>query len=260
MIVINLMVSKIWEDASDLIEGVDRKAVAVGVGAAAGLAVSYLVFRRVTQSKPVSPVRADHNLVKEQENVDDFIFKRQQEIQALQNAAAGTKTIYFDTNDTMYTEEEVKGRRIAGLTKMVVRVPEAERKRYQEVRGKQTQQRLVDFLGQIQSSKSEFYYKGRRHHDQTKNLLRRDKAKSVRHGSQFSTSSGNSNNPRLEPRHFKNKEGAVWLNMFETISQNYCMSKPPRHERVGRLTPPRQNSVSNREFQMDMSLIPEERE
>jgi len=28
---------------------------------------------------------------------------------------------------------------------------------------------------------------------------------------------------RLQPRHFKNKEGAVWLNMFESLSQNYCL-------------------------------------
>lgn len=30
---------------------------------------------------------------------------------------------------------------------------------------------------------------------------------------------------KLEPRHFKSKEGTVWLNMFESISNNYCLSK-----------------------------------
>ena len=32
----------------------------------------------------------------------------------------------------------------------------------------------------------------------------------------------------MEARHFKNKEGAVWMNMFETISSNYCLRKADR--------------------------------
>lgn len=64
------------------------------------------------------------------------------------------------------------------------------------------------------------------------------KAMSQRHrlgmGSYLSTSSGGdlrslgvASNPtfRLEPRHFKSKEGMVWLNMFETISNNYCLAR-----------------------------------
>jgi hypothetical protein len=31
-----------------------------------------------------------------------------QQIQAIKNAANGTKIIYFDSNDNMYTEEEVQ--------------------------------------------------------------------------------------------------------------------------------------------------------
>ena len=45
----------------------------------------------------------------------------------MQNAATGTKTIYFDNNDNMYTEEEVLSQQISKkrhLTKMKVRVPE----------------------------------------------------------------------------------------------------------------------------------------
>jgi len=45
----------------------------------------------------------------------------------LRNAATGTKTIYFDSNDNMYTEEEVFSGNIKkkrNLTKMKVRVPE----------------------------------------------------------------------------------------------------------------------------------------
>jgi hypothetical protein len=44
-------------------------------------------------------------------------------------------------------------------------------------------------------------------------------------GSDFTTSSNtvrSLNRIKLEPRHFKSKEGTVWLNMFETISNNYC--------------------------------------
>ena len=44
-------------------------------------------------------------------------------------------------------------------------------------------------------------------------------------GSEITTSSGTHsvNRIKLEPRHFKSKEGTVWLNMFETISNNYCL-------------------------------------
>ena len=54
----------------------------------------------------------------------------------MQNAAHGTKTIYFDSNDLMYTEEEVLSGRVAKkshLTKMIVKVPENERKQLNEV-------------------------------------------------------------------------------------------------------------------------------
>jgi len=29
----------------------------------------------------------------------------------------------------------------------------------------------------------------------------------------------------MEARHFRNKEGAMWFNMFETISTNYVLNK-----------------------------------
>ena len=47
-------------------------------------------------------------------------------------------------------------------------------------------------------------------------------------GSELTTSSGTVNSLnriKLEPRHFKSKEGTVWLNMFETISSNYCFGQ-----------------------------------
>ena len=56
----------------------------------------------------------------------------------LQSAATGTKVIYFDNNDNMYTEEEVMSGKIKQkhLTKMKVRVPEKDRKNINEVRTK----------------------------------------------------------------------------------------------------------------------------
>ena len=45
-------------------------------------------------------------------------------------------------------------------------------------------------------------------------------------GSDLTTSSNtvrSLNRVKLEPRHFKSKEGSVWLNMFETISNNYVL-------------------------------------
>ena len=58
----------------------------------------------------------------------------------MQNAATGTKTIYFDGNDNMYTEEEVYSgsvnKKYRNLTKMKVRVPEKDRKLISEVKSK----------------------------------------------------------------------------------------------------------------------------
>ena len=58
--------------------------------------------------------------------------------QDLLNAATGTKTIYFDGNDNMYTEEEVLSGNLhkqkRHLTKMKVRVPEKDRKKLSEVK------------------------------------------------------------------------------------------------------------------------------
>lgn len=56
--------------------------------------------------------------------------------QELKTAATGTKTIYFDNNDNMYTEEEVLSGSVEkkrNFTKMKVRVPEKDRKRLCEV-------------------------------------------------------------------------------------------------------------------------------
>ena len=58
----------------------------------------------------------------------------------MQNAATGTKTIYFDGNDNMYTEEEVLNgtvnKKQRNLTKMKVRVPDKDRKHIGEVKSK----------------------------------------------------------------------------------------------------------------------------
>lgn len=145
--------------------------------------------------------------------------------QEMRNAATGTKTIYFDSNDNMYTEEEVLSGNVKKkrhLRKMKVRVPEQDRTRLTEVQSRQTKECLNEFLHQIKQNK-QTYVKER-------DGLPSGKARSVRMrlglGSELTTSSGtvrSLNRIKLEPRHFKSKEGTVWLNMFETISNNYCL-------------------------------------
>ena len=80
--------------------------------------------------------------------------------QDLQNAATGTKTIYFDGNDNMYTEEEVLNgsvnKKQRNLTKMRVRVPEKDRKQIGEVKNKQTRECLNDFIAQIKQTKGNY--------------------------------------------------------------------------------------------------------
>ena len=59
-------------------------------------------------------------------------------------------------------------------------------------------------------------------------------------GSELTTSSGtvrSLNRIRLEPRHFKSKEGTVWLNMFETISNNYCLGDTSSQGLKNRMDP-----------------------
>ena len=57
-------------------------------------------------------------------------------------------------------------------------------------------------------------------------------ARSCRDGNlSASGSSCPSGSIKLQPRHFKKKEGAVWLNMFETISRNRCLKEDRRKTR-----------------------------
>ena len=59
-------------------------------------------------------------------------------------------------------------------------------------------------------------------------------------GSEMTTSSGtvrSLNRIKLEPRHFKSKEGTVWLNMFETISNNYCLGDTSSQGLKNRMDP-----------------------
>ena len=80
----------------------------------------------------------------------------------------------------------------------------------------------------------------------------------------MSTSSGGENEGiKLQARHFKNKEGAIFLNMFETISTNYCLNNNSSSQK--RQNPKNTNlSITNkRGYQtsrggLDMSQIPEE--
>ena len=67
----------------------------------------------------------------------------------MRSAATGTKTIYFDSNDNMYTQDEIKNVTNTKFTKMVVRVPEQERKRMLEEQEKHKTSGLEDFIDKI---------------------------------------------------------------------------------------------------------------
>lgn len=151
----------------------------------------------------------------------------------MRSAATGTKTIYFDSNDNMYTQDEIKNVTNTKFTKMVVRVPEQERKRMLEEQEKHKTSGLEDFIDKIQSSKSEYNglqdQRRRLNSDKMINGAYKKSITKYYSSALSSTSDGEGNAqpnriPNLQPRHFKNKEGAIWLNMFETISNNYCLN------------------------------------
>lgn len=74
------------------------------------------------------------------------------------------KVIYFDCNDIMFSEEEVQSKSIdtKGLTKMVVRIAENERKRLQDAKSKQKKVELEKFLNQINRNKHELLSNSKR--------------------------------------------------------------------------------------------------
>lgn len=154
----------------------------------------------------------------------------------LRNAKNGTKTIYFDNNDLMYTEDEVISDAFSNnrsFTKIKVRVPENERQRLAHVKSQAKVHHLRDFINQINHRKSNYIHDRRYMHGTSKKAMSQRPRYGPKQGSYLSTTSGDQNslgvlsNPtlRIEPRHFKSKEGSVWLNMFETISNNYCLTK-----------------------------------
>ena len=81
---------------------------------------------------------------------------------------------------------------------------------------------LEDFCNQIKSSKTEFNHKKRINFEYKRSGFTQGSLKRIGSENQLSsTSSGGGGSqfiPRLESRHFRNKESNVWLNMFETIS------------------------------------------
>jgi len=188
--------------------------------------------------------------------------------QDLRNAATGTKTIYFDSNDNIYTEEEVLSgsvnKKKRNLTKMKVRVPEQDRKRLGEVQSGQTRECLNQFLNQIKQTKQNYV--------KERSGVQPGKARSQRQrlglGSELTTSSGtvrSLNRIKLEPRHFKSKEGTVWLNMFETISNNYCLGGDTSSQKLKnrmdmhRYVLPKDKTRSSRRFNRDQSPLEQQR-
>ena len=130
---------------------IDRKqGVVLGLSALVSLVLSYNLYHRFLKDKSPDRLRrgrkmrslmarqqrivgANKNFNNRNRSQEQIELKMEQD---LQSAATGTKVIYFDSNDFMFTEEEViKGN--AGpresLTKMIVKVPEKEHKRLMEV-------------------------------------------------------------------------------------------------------------------------------
>ncbi len=144
-------------------DNIDRKKAAIlGISALGSILVSYLVYRSVANDQSTDKQRKRDRMLRKARSAkskqssrsrivgasqqfyarDELTQEEQaqqkfeQMEQELQNAATGTKTIYFDNNDNMYTEEEVLSgsvKKKRNFTKMKVRVPEKDRKRLCEV-------------------------------------------------------------------------------------------------------------------------------
>ena len=144
-------------------DNIDRKKAAIlGISALGSILVSYLVYKSVANDQSTDKQRKRDRMLRKARSAkskqssrsrivgasqqfyarDELTQEEQaqqkfeQMEQELQNAATGTKTIYFDNNDNMYTEEEVLSgsvKKKRNFTKMKVRVPEKDRKRLCEV-------------------------------------------------------------------------------------------------------------------------------
>jgi hypothetical protein len=90
-----------------LLENVDTKtAVVAGVGAIVAIGLSYYLYKRVSEPDSiVEPAKLTGKIKLRNPQRDE---SRKEQILALKNAASGTKVIYFDCNDNMYTEDEIK--------------------------------------------------------------------------------------------------------------------------------------------------------
>jgi len=141
----------------EALDNMDRKRAAIlGLSALGSIIVSYLVYKSVADEESTEKQRRQDRMLRKAKQEksqqssrsrivgasqqfhprDELTHEEQAQMkfermeQDLQNAATGTKTIYFDNNDNMYTEEEVLSgcvKKKRGLTKMKVRVPEKDR-------------------------------------------------------------------------------------------------------------------------------------
>lgn len=146
--------------------------------------------------------------------------RSQQSQTEFKNAYTGTKTIYFDANDNMYTETEIQSKEVkTKLTPMVVKLPDQERLRLLQEQKKSRTRGLEEFCQQIKSSKTEFNHQKRLNLEYKRSGYKVPSLSKNHSSAHLSSTSGDSRKyPNLEPRHFNNKESNVWLNMFETIS------------------------------------------
>ena len=112
------------------IENVENKTIivySVGAIAAAGLALFFI--RSSNSSKKEQSIASSDMNRHIKQRKDDFLKSNKQSIREqdlFETKPKNVQTIYFDKNDVMYTQEEVRGLNLS-LTKMVVKTSPSEK-------------------------------------------------------------------------------------------------------------------------------------
>lgn len=112
------------------LENVENKTIivySVGAIAAAGLALFFI--RSSHSSKKEQSIASSEKNKQIKQRKDDFIKSNKnliREQDLIETKLKNVQTIYFDKNDVMYTQEEVRGLNLS-LTKMVVKTSPSEK-------------------------------------------------------------------------------------------------------------------------------------
>ena len=77
---------------------------------------------------------------------------------------------------------------------------------------------MKNFLTQINQTKTNYAKQG--HSKQGK----RQPRQFTKQQSENTSNSDTISSLKVEARHFKNNQGSVWFNMFESISNRYCLA------------------------------------